>query len=164
MISPRLVLAFLNLGLVTFANADVSAPTTEPAVQRRPGTLLAALDFNRDGILSPAEIANSAVTLAALDVDGDGRLSLAELRGEVPHRRTAPVPAVSQPTRLPRSGSGFTLAFTLDANRDGDIQMAEIANAAASLRMLDLNRDGQLTPEELRFDLAARSTALAAAN
>ena len=40
----------------------------------------------------------------------------------------------------------------------------EIANAASSLRTLDRNRDGQLTPEELRFELAPAGTALALAN
>jgi hypothetical protein len=38
----------------------------------------------------------------------------------------------------------------LDANRDGAIDAAEIANASAALLTLDANGDGQLTREELR--------------
>lgn len=38
----------------------------------------------------------------------------------------------------------------LDANHDGVIDAAEIANASAALLTLDKNGDGQLTREELR--------------
>jgi hypothetical protein len=38
----------------------------------------------------------------------------------------------------------------LDVNGDGVISADEIANAPVALRTLDRNRDGQLTPEELR--------------
>jgi hypothetical protein len=40
--------------------------------------------------------------------------------------------------------------LALDANGDGSLAMAEIANAAASLRALDANADGKLTRDELR--------------
>lgn len=169
MISPRLLLAFFNLGIVGFAHADTasqpSAPAPEANGHRRGSAIVAALDTNRDGVLSAAEIANAAVTLQALDTNGDGVLSVAELRGELPPaRRVAATEATSRPARAPRPGIGFTLAFTLDANHDGEVQMLEVANAASSLRTLDLNRDGQLTPDELRFDLPSRTTVLAAVN
>ena len=38
----------------------------------------------------------------------------------------------------------------LDANQDGVISAAELANAPAALRKLDLNGDGMLTPDEYR--------------
>ncbi len=38
----------------------------------------------------------------------------------------------------------------LDANHDGVIDAAEIANASASLKKLDRNGDGKLTPDEYR--------------
>jgi hypothetical protein len=38
----------------------------------------------------------------------------------------------------------------LDANKDGVIDAAEIANASAALGKLDKNGDGRLTTEELR--------------
>ena len=38
----------------------------------------------------------------------------------------------------------------LDANHDGVIDAAEIANASAALKALDKNGDGQLTQDELR--------------
>ena len=49
--------------------------------------------------------------------------------------------------------SGMTsnpLFLVLDANRDGILSAREIDNASNALRRLDRNRDGQITPEELR--------------
>ena len=40
--------------------------------------------------------------------------------------------------------------LALDANNDGDLSAAEIANATTSLKALDLNADGKLTPDEYR--------------
>ncbi|MFM7101685.1 MAG: EF-hand domain-containing protein [Verrucomicrobiota bacterium] len=42
------------------------------------------------------------------------------------------------------------LMAALDANKDGEIDATEIANAAAALRALDKNGDGKLTGEEIR--------------
>ena len=42
------------------------------------------------------------------------------------------------------------LMMALDANHDGVIDAAEIANASAALKTLDKNGDGKLTPDELR--------------
>ena len=41
------------------------------------------------------------------------------------------------------------LFAALDANHDGVIDQAEIANASAALLKLDKNGDGKLTPDEL---------------
>ena len=42
------------------------------------------------------------------------------------------------------------LVAALDANKDGTISSAELANAAAALKALDKNNYGSLTPDELR--------------
>jgi hypothetical protein len=50
-----------------------------------------------------------------------------------------------------RAGGGTNAIFAaLDANGDGVIDAAEIANAPAALKKLDKNGDGKLTREELR--------------
>jgi hypothetical protein len=172
MISPRLLLAFLNLGIVGFANADVTGHATPSGQEqstavsspRRVSPIIAALDRDRNGVLSQAEIAHASVVLRALDVNDDGILTVAELRGEFSARRPKSAEMSERTTRTVRPGTGFTLAFALDANHDGHIQTMEIANAASSLRTLDRNHDGQLTSDELRFDLAPTATTLALAN
>ena len=48
-------------------------------------------------------------------------------------------------------GAGVdTIVATLDANGDGQIDAAELRNAAAALRRLDTNKDGQITADEYR--------------
>ncbi|MEW6307376.1 MAG: hypothetical protein AB1705_28320, partial [Verrucomicrobiota bacterium] len=42
------------------------------------------------------------------------------------------------------------LMEALDANRDGVLSAAEIANATSALKKLDKDNDGELSPEELR--------------
>lgn len=54
-------------------------------------------------------------------------------------------------------GAALNLMLALDANHDGDIQAMEVANAASSLKQLDANGDGELTPGELRPVMLARA-------
>jgi hypothetical protein len=63
-------------------------------------------------------------------------------------------PSERQPPRegQPRQGGfqrpPFPLMDALDANRDGEISAEELKNAAAALRSIDKNKDGQLTENE----------------
>lgn len=62
------------------------------------------------------------------------------------------------PPREGRPGAGgegrgmarMPLMMALDANSDGVLDKAEIANASAALKKLDKNNDGQITLEEYR--------------
>lgn len=113
--------------------------------------IFAAIDLNRDGVLSAAEMTNAPTALRALDLNEDGMLSVDELR-RFELSQPAETTAMAAP-RAPRTGRvspGFILAFTLDANHDGLIQTMEMANAATSLKALDVNGDGQLSLRELR--------------
>lgn len=47
----------------------------------------------------------------------------------------------------PRMGPPLMMA--LDTNKDGKLDATEIANAAAALKTLDKNGDGELTPDEI---------------
>ncbi len=172
MISSRLVISLLSFASTPFVHADAPAAparvqsTTElhASASRRVSAVVAALDVNRDGALSDTELAHAPMLLRALDLNDDGIHTVAELRGEAPQHRSDRLGSGARTSRTGRPGPGFTLAFALDANHDGDIQTMEIANAASSLRTLDLNRDGQLTADELRFETASPATALAMAN
>ena len=98
--------------------------------------VLMALDRNRDGVISMAEIEDAAAALRTLDKDGDGKLSAAECGLQ---------------------SAGLALRFmrihpvlaALDVNQDGEISAAEIRNAPEALRTLDQNHDGMLTVNEL---------------
>lgn len=159
----RLLLA-AGMATASLLSAQSTPPETRPPGHghRGPGgpgpvpPLIRALDTDRDGELSAAEIAGASAALRTLDTDGDGTVSAAELRPSRP--ADAPPPPADAG---PRGGKGRgapghgsrpvpPLMLALDANGDGALQPGEIAAAAASLRALDANADGKLTRDELQ--------------
>ena len=142
----RFVLTSLALTAITVVRAE--SFSAEPAPGRSIGSIVALLDSDRDGILSAQEIAAAPVALAALDRNEDGLISPAERRATTTEGRAV---------RPWRGSTSFNVVLTLDANLDGNIQSMEIANAVSSLKRLDRNSDGDLTPNELRPVLVARN-------
>lgn len=139
MTNLRLCLLTLTISSLSLTRAAAAESTPFPA-GRMQSVVVAALDTDRNGTLSATELALAPTALRALDLNADGALSSEELR-----RFEA-----SRPGRSGRISSGFNVAFTLDANHDGEIQAMEIANAPLSLKALDQNGDGQVTSPELR--------------
>jgi hypothetical protein len=103
-----------------------------------PLPLVLALDSNHDGVIDAAEIANASAALLTLDKHGAGVLTTNEYLPPMPP--DAPPDAPRPP--LP------PIVKALDANGDGVIDAAEIANASAALLTLDKNGDGVLTRDE----------------
>jgi hypothetical protein len=159
--------------LTAVALAQTSAVPDRPAPGRgappfRGHPLVRVMDLDRDGALSATEVTQAPITLGGLDTDGDGSLSSAELhpgRGGPRRPDRAGSPAADQrpgrpngtgPTRpegraaLGRAYPADLVMLALDANEDGILAAAELANATRSLGALDGNQDGQLSPDELR--------------
>jgi hypothetical protein len=101
-----------------------------------------AIDTDKNGELSPAEIANAPIMIDALDLDGDGTVSFTELRPVRPVNLPTPPAEGSGRDRATRGLPLATVMFALDANGDGEVSTAEIANATRSLTALDLNKYG----------------------
>jgi hypothetical protein len=173
--------------------------------ERRPAPpLVAALDTDKDGTISAAEIDNAPESLKTLDKNHDGKITMEELRPPRPEGDGQKGPGDKNQRGPggdgqggkggPRDGGGERkgprdggkgpgqdggaagkqgdapdgqggpqggrqgggkrpvppLISVLDADGDGVISADEIAGAAVSLRKLDKNGDGQLTPEEYR--------------
>lgn len=99
--------------------------------------VLNALDRNRDLVLSAYEIATAPAALRSLDANGDGVLDENEYGAKERVIYTfAGLPYVDP------------VIQALDANHDGVISADEIAKAPASLRGIDTDGDGRLTPAE----------------
>jgi hypothetical protein len=159
----RVFLASFAISALPFARAESAAATAatdttlrsgaplRAAMGRAPVVIVAALDTDRNGVLSAAEIANAPTVLKALDANDDGVLSPTELRGVALARpANHATSSAAHSGRANRYASSFNVVFTLDANHDGDIQTMEIVNAVSSLKTLDRNGDGELTPDELQ--------------
>ena len=159
--------------LAAAALAQTSPAPDRPAPGRggpafRGHPLVRVMDLDRDGALSATEVSQAPITLGGLDTDGDGTLSSAELhpgRGGPRRPAHAEAPATDQrPGRPAHAGAhrpaahagatrahpGDLVMLALDANEDGTLAAAELANATRSLSALDGNKDGALSRDELR--------------
>lgn len=119
---------------------------------RPPGghPIIRAIDADKNGVVSAAELAGASAAILSLDTNGDGTVSSSELHPARP-RGTPPPGAADHPAkgdRPPRPADPVMLA--LDANADHQLSAGEVANATASLKALDANADGELTRDELR--------------
>jgi hypothetical protein len=120
-----------------------------------------ALDTNGDEVIDAVEIANAPASLKKLDRNRDGKLTPDEYLPQRPGRGAGPgagaepggskgpdgalgASGVQKPRRVP------PIAAAIDVNSDGILDAGEIANAPASLKKLDRNGDGKLTPDEYR--------------
>jgi hypothetical protein len=108
---------------------------------------IAALDADGDLTISAAEIANAPAALRKLDLNRDGSLSAEECGFLPPGDFTGPASRLARYRREFMHSSPLLAA--LDANHDGVISAAEIANARAALKSLDIDNDGNLSPYEL---------------
>jgi Ca2+-binding EF-hand superfamily protein len=64
-------------------------------------------------------------------------------------------PAEKRPQNPTEKRSQNPIIAALDANHDGEIDAAEIANAPAALRKLDKNGDGKISRAEMRAERKA---------
>jgi len=116
---------------------------------RGPGAMqsdpvLSTLDKDHNKEISAEELAQAPTVLLELDKDKDGKLSEDEVSpqrgdGQANRRRSRRGPGIM---RMMKALSA------LDADENGVIDEAEIKNAVAALRKLDINHDGKLTEEE----------------
>ena len=128
--------------------------------------LIAILDVNGDGFIDAEEMAQAPVLLKKLDKNGDGRIGIEEC---LPPPKGAPraggpggpggpggFPPPGGPGGPqggpggPQGGPPLPPIFTvLDVNGDMVIDAAELAQATANLKKLDVDHDGKISIEEM---------------
>ncbi|MFT3990216.1 MAG: hypothetical protein QM680_02285 [Luteolibacter sp.] len=150
---PRILILALSCAASSHLCAQDGPP---PHGHRPPSPLIIALDSDKNHIISPEEIEKSPTALLTLDKDGDGALSRDELRPQPPKRdedstaEQKPEPPADAPEGKGDPGKHPLppILKALDTDKNGELSAEEIKNAATSLRSLDKNEDGQLTPDE----------------
>jgi Ca2+-binding EF-hand superfamily protein len=114
--------------------------------------LLEALDADSDLVISAPEIANAPTALRQLDRNHDGKLSPEEC-GFVLGSSTLPAKFTD---RMRRDFMRFhPVVAALDSDHNGEISAEEIRNSSQSLRRLDINGDGSISPSEVMPNRAA---------
>jgi Ca2+-binding EF-hand superfamily protein len=127
---------------VCLAGVAVALAQTSNYVRAFP--LLAALDTDRDGLISAAEIANAPAVLRGLDANHDGKLSFEEcgLSG-------ASVAAASAAGK--EAGEIVKTYMAFDKNGDGKLQEDELPERMRGIfDRPGANKDRVLTPDGIR--------------
>ena len=130
------------------ACVTATAQPPPPRGDRRPPPvppLIAVFDTDHDRELSTDEIQAAAEVLRKFDRNRDGKITLKELLMPPPpgDKREPKDPPPDKPPVPP-------LIAALDVDHDGTISAPELADAPESLKTLDNNGDGELSPQELR--------------
>jgi Ca2+-binding EF-hand superfamily protein len=132
-----------------------------------PNAGFTALDVNGDGILDATEIQAAPHSLAKLDKNLDGRITSDEVRLSMPQGRGRGGPGGGGPGRggdsegaSPADMAEDTVRtlMAFDANRDGKLSKSELPERYQGIfTRADENKDGFLTPEEIRKVAAAQA-------
>ena len=144
---------------IALAQGQGGPPPNRGEAAARPRPLIdTTLDVNGDEIIDAGEIANAPTSLKKLDSDGDGLISLKECVPPRPGGQSEPARHGGPLGQTAAGSAGVAsdgrprppIFAVLDVNGDGILDASEIANAAAMLKKLDKNGDGQLAPDEYR--------------
>src|SRR5262245_50918902 len=129
------------------------------AARKTDDEVFAALDTDKNGVLTEKEIVDALPFLLARDQDDDDCITVEELSPPDPMRMmvVAGMPAVERPLATASTmlveGSGPLFGPRLvrryDRDRDGKLSPAEIGLSPERFRALDADGDGKLSPEEL---------------
>lgn len=135
--------------LFVVLTSAIATAQQAPTGQRPPPPppLLALFDADHDGVLSAAEISQAAAALAKLDQNADGQLTGDEMRPPRPEGKNPGEAPQGPPPQGHRPPPPVIAA--LDADHNGTISAAELANAPEALKPFDTDGDGELSPQEL---------------
>lgn len=122
----------------------------------RMSPILAGIDTNHDGVISPDELRNAPAALRHLDQNGDGQLTPEEVRPRFEGRGRGEGRGEEGPKDNSEELVGTLMAF--DKNHDGKISKDELPDRMQGmLERGDTNKDGFLTPDEIRKMAAAQA-------
>ncbi|MBS1816033.1 MAG: EF-hand domain-containing protein [Acidobacteria bacterium] len=125
-----------SLLFITLSLSVAAVVQGQRGPQVRP--LLVALDVDKNGLLSAAEVDAAAKSILMLDLNGDGQLTQDEFLTRTPGLGASPDEQVKLLMSFDRDGDGMLTSDELPERMRG------------MLRRGDRNHDGKLTAEEIR--------------
>lgn len=172
--SPALLAGILTLLAVGISKPGLAQPPSpprnaegtqgpgRPAAPPRVSPLMAALDTDKDGALSPEEILKASAALKTLDKDGNGQLTLWELHPPIKPVVIPPADIVERLMEFDRNGDGkltrdelperLRSAFdTIDGDKDGILTQSELT------AFVEKSEAEQRKEEEKRLEAARRT-------
>jgi Ca2+-binding EF-hand superfamily protein len=132
--------------LALLAGSSAFAQGPDQHGDRRPPpipSLFAALDTDHDHVISKKEQRHADRSIQRLDQNRDGEITIDELR------MLPPPPPQDDDLEKPKHPIPPVIT-ALDQDQDGSISAEELENATESLKQLDHDGDGELSPAELR--------------
>jgi len=154
-----IVIVGLSAGLSVAPAQDGRGPG-----RGRPSVGFTALDANGDGVLDAQEIAAAPASLAKLDKNSDGRITSDEARPAMPEGRGRGRGGPGRGGESENAASADMVEETVktlmafDANGDGKLSRSELPERFQGIfDRADQNKDGFLTPEEIRKMAAAQA-------
>ncbi len=119
-------------------SGDSQLPPPPPPGFHPPNPLMVALDADKDGTLSAAEISGAPAALAKLDTNGDGKLTPDELR--------PPRPEPPKDGQGPKPGDQI---MRLDTDKDGYVTFEEFTTPMKEVfSRIDTNKDNKIDKDE----------------
>lgn len=110
-----------------------------------------ALDTDKDGVISPAEVASASTSLKALDKNGDGKLTADEVRPEMGGRGRGGRGGEPGETQAPTADEMVKTLMAFDKNGDGQLTSDELPERMRGLfERADSDKNGILTADEIR--------------
>ena len=156
--------SLIALGLIGAFTVPAQEGRFGPGRGRFPGANVgfSTLDLNGDGILDATEIQAAPKSLAKLDKDLDGQITSEEVRLSMPSRG----PGGARRERESEGGATVNLVedtvktlMAFDADGDGKLSRTELPERFQGIfNRGDENKDGFLTPEEIRKVAAAQAS------
>ena len=139
---------------------DTLAFRQDNTARKTDDMVFAALDTNRDGVLSEDEMLAAPDVLLALDQDDDDCITIDEFAPPANAMMAVNVVGLAPERPLPAASTllidgtgplfGPRLIRRYDRNRDGKLTQKEIGLTPERFRALDTDGDGKLSAEELK--------------
>ena len=120
-----------------------------------------ALDADKDGVISAAELANAPALLRSLDKNGDGKLTEDEVRPQMGGRggRSGGRSGETGETQAPTADELVKALMAFDKNGDGQLTRDELPERMRGLfDRADADKNGVLTADEIRKSAQAAAT------